>query len=225
VIVPNMSAVRGARRTPAALARQRPQPAPTYSQAELRERRRQGLVLHLASGWSLADEIRDICVPLADRIAERGAPRTYLRYVEDLADAVGELIFVASGLLAEAKAQNQTRHLSLEERGRAMAAVRALAQRPRLPEIDAEGVAEGLWGHRLAAAAATYDHDLARLLGNARPWAVSDRLLRALAGVDHTALALERRLDRDDQPRSRRAQAPSEADQARAALAELGVTL
>src|SRR4051812_34021086 len=105
---PNMSAVQGRRGTYAALARQRPQPAPVRTQTELRERRRQGLVLHLAGGWSLIAETRDICVSLAQRVAERGAPRVYLRYVEDLADAVGELIFVASGLLAEAKAQNQT---------------------------------------------------------------------------------------------------------------------
>lgn len=221
-----MSAVKGARRTPAALARQRPAPAPTYSQIELRERRRQGLSSPLDGGWSLTDEIGDICCSLADRVAQRGNPRTYVRYVEDLADAMGELIFVASGLLAEAKAQNQTRHLSLEERGRAMAAVRALAQRPELPEINAESVAEGLWGQRLAAAAATYDRDLARLLGNALSRAVSDRLLRALAGVDHAARALERRLDRDEPTRAARpAHTITEADRARAALAELGVTL
>ncbi|WP_445168772.1 hypothetical protein ACTXG7_05265 [Mycolicibacterium sp. Dal123E01] len=218
--------VRAANRTYAARARQSPQPPRVYTQADLRERRRQGLVLHLAGGWSLIYEIRDVCVPLATRIAERGAPRAYLRYVEDTVDAVGELIFVASGLLAEAKAQNQTRHLSLEERGRAMAAVRALAQRPRLPEITADVVAEGLWGHRLAAAAATYDQGLDRLLGNALTNVVSDRLLRALTGVDHAARGLERRLDRDERPRPRPAPTPiSAADAARAELESLGVSL
>ncbi|OPX12484.1 hypothetical protein [Mycobacterium sp. AT1] len=217
--------VKARNRTPAALARQQPAPAPTFTQGELRERRRQGLGSHLRGGWSLTVETCDICVSLANRVAERGAPRTYIRYVEDLADAAGELIFVASGLVAEAKAQNQTRHLSLEERGRAMAAVRTLVQRPQLPEIDAESVAEGLWGHRLAAAAAMYDHDLDRLLGNALTGVVSERLLRALAGVDHAARALERRLDRDDQPRSRRAQDITAADHARAELAKLGISL
>lgn len=217
--------VKAPNRTPAALAARRPQPAPTFTQAELRERRQQGLVVQLTGTWSLADEIRDICIPLADRVAQRRSPRAYLRYAEDLTDAVGELIFVAGGLLAEAKAQNQTRHLSLEERGRAMAAVRALAQRPRLPEITGDVLAEGVWGHRLAAAAATYDRDLARLLGNALTGAVSDRLLRALAGVDHAARALGRRLDRDAQAPAKATETVSDADRARAELARLGVTL
>jgi len=217
--------IRAKNRTHAALAARRPAPAPTFTQAELRERRQQGLVIHLAGNWGLVTEIRDICIPLADRVAARRAPRTYLRYAEDLVDAAGELIFVASGLLAEAKAQSQTRHLTLEERGRAMAAVRALAQRPTLPEIDAEAVTEGRWGHRLAAAAATYDRDLSRLLANALTGAVSDRLLRALAGVDHAARALENRLDRDDHPRTKAVTTTSRADQARAELATLGVEI
>lgn len=224
--LPNsVSAVRGTRRTPAALARQRPQPAPTYTQAELRERRIQGYVVRLEGDWSFTAEVAAICVPLADRIAERGSPRTYIRYVEDLADAAHQAIHVVVGLLAEADAQRRTRHLPIDERGRALAVISTLVERPTLPEIDCDAVAAGTWAQMLVELAEPYGDALARLLANATV-VVSSRVLRAFGEVDHAARALERRLDRDDQPRpSRRAQALSAADHARAELARLGVTL
>lgn len=217
--------VKARNRTHAALARRAGAPAPTYSQTELRERRRQGFTVLLGGGWSLGQEVGAICSPLAIRAAERGGPRTYLRYCEDLEDAVAELIFVATGLLAEADAQRRTRHLPLQERERARIAIRALTQRPRLPEITSDVVAEGTWVQALVDLAQPYTGDLSTLLGNAASSAVSDRLLRALAEVDHAARALERRLDRDRQPRAKTTQTISEADRARAELEQLGVSL
>ena len=218
--------IKAQNRTHAALARQRSQPAPTYSQAELRDRRHQGYIVLLAGSWSLADEIRDMCGQLADRCAGRGAPRAFVRYVEDVTDAVGELIFVASGLIAEANGQRQTRHLPIQERERARIAIRALTQRPMLPGISADDVAGGTWAATLVTLAEPYTDDLTRLLGNAATSVVSERVLRALAEVDHATCALERRLARDDRPRSTRSsQTVSEADRARAELESLGVSL
>ncbi|ANE80151.1 hypothetical protein A7U43_13235 [Mycobacterium adipatum] len=219
--------IRAKNRTYAALARRAGVPEPTYNQTEQRDRRRQGFTGLLGGGWSLSAEVAAICSPLANRCAERGAPRAFVRYVEDVADAVAELIFVATGLLAEADAQRRTRHLPLQERERARIAIRALTPRPQLPEIASDDVGSGTWATALATLAEPYSADLARLLGNAASSAVSDRLLRALAEVDHAARALERRLDRDDRPRSTRSsQTPiSEADRARAELESLGVSL
>ncbi len=212
-------------RTHAALARRAGAPEPKYSQAEQRDRRHQGYTVRLDGRWLLTDEIAASCGQLAARAAERGGPRTYLRYVEDLADAVAELVFVATGLLAEADAQRQTRHLPIQERERARIVIRALAQRPQLPEIASSDVDSGAWAAMLVSLAEPYVADLSRLLGNAATSVVSDRILRALAGVDHAARALERRLDRDTQPRTKTTPTISEADRARAELESLGVSL
>lgn len=218
--------VKARNRTPAALARRAGGPVPTYSQAELRERRVQGYRVLLPGGWSLTTEVAALCQPLAERVAARRAPRTYLRYVEDVTDAVRQLVDTVVALLAEADAQRRTRHLPIDQRGRALAAARALAQRPVMPEIGCEDVASGYWAQTLAELTEPYSDDLARLLGNALTSVVSDRVLRALAEVDHAARALERRLDRDEPTRATTpSQAITEADRARAELAELGVTL
>ncbi len=223
--VKGMSAVKGRRGTYAALARQRSLPEPTYTQEQLRDRRRQGHTVRLGGDWSLADEIAALCAPLADRAAGSGRRSPYTRYVEDVADAVADLMFVATGLLAEADAQARTRHLAIEDRERARIAIRALAQRPTLPQINSGAVDSGTWAAELEALAQLYTDQLARLLGNAATSVVSDRVLRALAQVDHAARALERRFDRDAQPRTTPTPTVSQADRARAELESLGVSL
>lgn len=218
--------VRAKNRTYAAQAARREQPAPAYSQDQLRERRIQGYMVTLRGGWSLTDDVSAICRPLADRIVERGAPRTYLRYAEDIADAVHALVDTVVALLAEADAQRRTRHLPIDQRGRALAAARALAQRPAMPEITSDRVDSGIWATTLVDLAAPYDADLSTLLANAATSVVSDRVLRALAEVDHAAASLQRRLDRDGQTRTTRpSPAITEADRARAELESMGVVL
>ncbi|MGV7633067.1 hypothetical protein PJI23_11120 [Mycobacterium kansasii] len=95
-----------------------------------------------------------------------------------------------------------------------------------MPEIGDEALVSGTWPATLMLLAEPYAAELAELLGNALTTAVSDRLYAALRDVDRAALALERRLDRDQQARAAKPTktTPTETDRARAELAALGIT-
>jgi|SRR6516165_4782126 len=212
--------------TPAARAAQRPQRTPVYSQPELRERRRKGLRVTLGDGWSLTAEVAAICEPLARRIAAAPRPAAYRRYVDDLADAVHDLVSAAAALLARADAQRKTSHLGVDDRGRSIRALVDLAERPELPQIGDEQLIGGTWPSVLLLMAEPYSADLSRLLGNALTSRVSERLATALADVDRVALTLGRKLDRDERARATKAaeaETMTRADRARAELESLGV--
>jgi hypothetical protein len=217
--------VRAKNNTPAFRAAQRPRPAPSYTQPEQRDRRRNGLSVTLRGGWSLSQEVAAICEPLAQRVAASPHPEAYWRAVDEIADAVHGLVHTAVGLLAERDARRRTTHLSVDQRGRSIRALVDLAERPKLPDITNEALATGTWATTLVDLAEPYSGELAGLLGNALTTAVSDRVLAALREVDHAALALERRLDRDARSREPQSPTPTEADLARAELETLGVTL
>lgn len=212
-------------RTPAALAARQPQRRPVYTQAEQRDRRREGLTVALDGRWSLTDEVQAICGPLAAQVtAAAPNPAAYWRNVDDLRDAVHQVVHVVVGLLAQADAERRTRHLNIDVRGRSIRALVDLAERPKLPEIADEAVVSGTWAVSLTALAEPYSGRLARLLGNALTTAVSDRVLAALREVDRAALAFERRLDRDERARTTKTKTGSTyADRARAELAALGI--
>jgi hypothetical protein len=215
--------------TPAARAAQRPQRSPVYSQDELRERRHKGYrIAALDGGWSLALEVAAICEPLAERIAAAPGPTAYRRYVDDITDAVHSLVSTAVGLLARADAQRKTKHLGVDERGRSVKALVDLTPRPKLPEVGDDAMAAGTWPATLIRLAAPYSDEMSGLLGRALSARVSERLVAALADVDRTALALTRRLDRDERAAEaartdQSAPTPTPTDRARAELQALGV--
>ena len=217
--------VKARNNTPAYRAAQRPRPAPAYTQDQLRERRRAGLTHTYGGRWSLTAEVASICELLAERVAAAPRPGAYWRAVDDVAVAVHGLFHAVVGLLAERDAQRRTKHLGVDVRGRSIRALVDLAERPKLSEITDEQLAAGTWARTLTALADRYSAELANLLGRALTTAVSDRLNAALRDVDRAALALERRLDRDEQARATKTTktVPTPTEQARAELAALGI--
>lgn len=217
----------GARnRTGAFLASQRPQPLPSYTQTEARDRRLKRLPVYVWPGdWRLTDEFAAICEPLAVQVAAAPNPAALIRPVAELADAAHQAVDAVVALLARADAERRTSHLGTDDRGRSVRALVDLAQRPPAPAVTSDMLVEGTWPMALVDLAQPYTEQLARLLGSAATPTVADRLLAALVEVDHAALALARRLDRDATYRANRAdhRAPSPADRARADLEAMGV--
>lgn len=226
--------IRAQNRTPAALASQLPQPAPiVYTQDQLRERRRAGLLHRYGGDFDLAAEVTAICEPLVERVAASPRPVAARRDVDDLADAVHELVSVAVGLIAERDARRKTAHLSYDTRGRSIRALVDLAERPKLPEIDAAVVVNGQWVAQLVALAEPYSEQLSDVLRTAVPpgatrgaRSASERLETALRRVDAAAAALDRNEKmRASHSRNRASAAPSPTDRARAELAALGIDI
>ncbi|OBF42824.1 hypothetical protein A5719_10295 [Mycolicibacterium peregrinum] len=194
-----------------------------YSQAQLRERRHQGLPVTLGGSWSLAREVAAICEPLT--AVDLPRPLSYGRCVDDLTDAVHTLVHDVVGLLARADAERRTRHIRIDQRGRSIQALVDLAPRPQLPVITDKQLADGSWAQTLHDLAEPYSADLARLLGNAASTTVSDRVVAALRAVDAVAVTLARRLtDSKLTAANKPDPVPSAADRARAELESLGVT-
>lgn len=217
---------------------QRQRPPRRYSQAELRQRRRAGMTVgHYSRDWSLAREIADVVGPLARRIATADRPARFghsQASVPWLAEAVHELVSTVVGWLAEADARRKTAHLAAElgKRRYAMQKLIDLAQRPALPEVTDAMLTDGSWASALTALADGIDAAFSDLLACAWPPGAaglrgrdsrSEQLARLLGRtIDHAALELEHRLDRDEQADHR--QTTQTADErARAELAALGV--
>ncbi|OBF93046.1 hypothetical protein A5773_20070 [Mycobacterium sp. 852014-52450_SCH5900713] len=208
-------------------------------QVDLRQRRRTGLAAgHYGSDWSLAAEIAAVCAPLAQRIAAADRPARFRHSatagsVPDLAEAVHELVGVVVGWVTEREALAKTAHLAAEpgKRRYAITTLCDLATRPPLPEVTAEALAAGSWSADLVAMAEGVDMSLSDMLSHAWPPGAAalrgqpsrserlDALLRNT--LDRAALALERRLDRDDERPAQIAQT-TEPDP-RAELAALGI--
>ncbi|MDY6869627.1 MAG: hypothetical protein SV966_03390 [Actinomycetota bacterium] len=125
----------------------------------------------------------------------------------------------------------KTAHLA-NEPGKRQYAVTKLcdpAPRPALPEITDAMILDGTWAEPLVAMAETVDAGLAALLARAHPpnanalrgqISRSERLLYET--LDRPALALVRRLDRDEaQPLT----APTTTTDPRAELAALGINV
>lgn len=234
----DVSHVIARRGTFAALAARRPQPPRRYSQAEHRERRRIGLpAAHYDGTWSLAREIAEQCTPLAQQIAADARPSRFLRStatVAWLAEVVHEAVGDAVGWVTEGEARAKTKHLANEpgKRKYAITTLVDLAPRPALPEITDDMLASGEWAAALVAMAETVDAEFSALLARSHPPDApalrgqpsrSDMLARLLARtIDHAALALTRRLDRDD-PADRHQDRQTPDDRARAELAAMGV--
>ena len=88
--------------------RQRPEPAqaapePVYSQAQQRERRRKWLRVHYRGNFHLAAELAAIVDPLARDVSQLPRPLVLRGEVDEVADAVHEVVSTVVGMLAESK--------------------------------------------------------------------------------------------------------------------------
>ena len=214
--------------------------AKTYSQAELRARRRAGLSAVYAGQFDITAEIRDVCEPLANRAARQSnPPHMFAPLVRDLVDAVhGELVSTVVGWFAEIDAtqrvQRDGAHLDSASRKQAVRHLTDLAPRPAAPWVDADELATGSWATTLVEMARPYSVPLAELL--ARSWPPGDPNLRASASrserlcdllrdVDTAARQLEIRIEKAEQAAHRPGPAASlTPEQAkRAELRKLGI--
>lgn len=190
--------------------------------------------------WSLTAELAAICEPLAKRVAADKAPGRFLPRVEKLCDAVHALVSEAAALVARSAAQDRTRRLGPEDRGRSIRMMVDLAQRPTAPQILAKHLKADTWVGLLIELATPYDEPLAALVANAYPPnhidlrglpSVAERLTEQLCEVDVAARELGKCCDAADRfaeqfpagPPDPAAQAQAEADAARAELARLGI--
>jgi hypothetical protein len=181
-----------------ALVRPRPQraapPEPTYTQVEQRQRRRNWLAVTYRGKFDLAAEVGAIVDPLAHQLAALPRPLVLREAVDDVADAVHELLSTVVGMLAESQLLDNAAH------ARTVQAVRDLAQRPREPQITDEQLTSGRWAAALTKHVATHGDDLAAFLGRALPprhpklagQSASERLEAALRVLDSAALDLQR---------------------------------
>lgn len=228
--------------TPAHLASQPgapQQPPRRYSQAELRDRRRGGLsTAHYGGDWSLSAEIAAICEPLAQRIAAAHKPSRFghsMHSVPWLLEDIHELVGVVVGWVTENDAMRKTAHLK-DEPGKRRNAVQALcdlAPRPELPTVTDDDLETGAWAGKAVAMAESVDAAFSALLGRAYPPGANglrgqpsrSERLESLLGrtLDRAALALEQRLNRDEDA-SHRESTQTKTERARAELEKLGVT-
>ncbi|MCZ4652899.1 hypothetical protein [Gordonia amicalis] len=221
----------------AARARRKPRPAtppPTYSQAELRERRRKHLPVTYDGRFDLTEEIRAIVGPLADRIATDPHPLTFAVQVDDVVVAVAGSVRTLAVLLAEREARRRCQNVPIGNRGQAVRALVALADKPADPEITDDDIRSGRWAAILTEHAATYSADLADYLAHAIPpgqtrglLSVSEHTEDALREIDTAATNLARRLSYVENLREQTndtGTSSTEAEAARQTLADLGIT-
>jgi hypothetical protein len=204
---------------------------PVFDQTALRERRRKHMPIVLGGDFDLSGEVAVICEPLAGRVAALPSPVFAGRWVDDVVDAVHELVSTIIGWLAALDARAKTRHLDAAKRGDAIRLLCDLAQRPALPQISDEMLATGSWVAVLTAMAEPVAGPLAGLLGRGHPPNAqilrgapsrSERLERLLREtLDRAALELSCYLDRRAHDRPRPPADRTEA--ARAELAKLGI--
>lgn len=212
-------------------------PAPTFSQEELRERRRHRLPLAYDGSFDLAAEITAIVSPLAGRVAGLPQPLFARVWVVDVAEAVHELVGTVIGWTAEADALARTGHLADDpgKRTHAVKLYRDLAQRPALPDITDDMLISGSWAAVLVRLGRPHSGPLAELLTRSRPPnhealrgqpSRSERLETLLRQtVDRVARSLQHYVERRESERPKRARAQTDEEQARRELAALGVHL
>ncbi|KRQ26865.1 MULTISPECIES: hypothetical protein [Mycobacteroides] len=207
-----------------------PAPKANASQAELRDRRRKRLAIHYTRTFSVSAEFEAVCMPTAHQISQLKDPLSMRRDIEAVLDAVHALMDSMVRLLTESKTADAgvTRRL-----------VADLAVRPRLPEITDAQIISGSWVSKLTAWVEPYSGDLAALLGRALPPghdglrgnpSASERIERALRGLDAAVLTAERRLPKvlarqalpsiEDHNRQQRER--QDAERANRVLAKLG---
>lgn len=206
-------------------------PPTTYSQDELRDRRRRHLPIQLGATFDLGEELRAILGAAEAKLATEPCPGTpgYQEAVTAISDSVQELCDRVGDLINEAKVAK----VRDTDRPRARAALKALAAKPT-PEVTRQLLIEGTWADPLASLAQPLSAPLSDLLGrqsdSRRGLAtVSDEVVDALRSLDRAVRALTLRIDRARSYRSQNRHAAAAAnpnadtEAARATLAELGI--
>jgi hypothetical protein len=207
-----------------------PAPRAKASQADLRDRRRKRLPIHYTRTFNVSTEIEAVCTPVGVETSQLKDPLSMRCEIDGVADATHELMHVVVALLAESKVSDPSATRRL---------VADLAVRPRLPEINDKAVISGSWVHKLTAWVEPYAGDIAALLGRALPPghdglrgnpSASERIERALRGLDAAVLTAERRLPKvrarqalpsmEDHNRQQRER--KEAERANRVLTKLG---
>lgn len=172
-------------------------PQRAYTQDELRKRRRGWLRVHYRGDFDLAAEVAAILGPLTGPLSALPHPGALRRDIDELTDAVHELVSTVVGMLAE------SRHLDHGAKVRTTRAVFDLAQRPAEPQISDEDLADGSWARALVAHVKPYTRDFAAFLDRAlapddprlgKQDAASQRLEAALRVLDAAALDLSRHI-------------------------------
>jgi hypothetical protein len=207
----------GTRHTP----RPTTESVPAHTQDEQRHRRRHWLRVHYTGDFNLTSEITDIVGPIAAQITYLPHPAALREHVEDVADAVHEVLSVVVGMLAE------SRHLEGEAHQRTLHAVRDLARRPREPQITDAQIIDGSWASLLVRHVSPYTADLAGFLARAlaprhrdlKGPSASERIEAALRVLDTAALSATRRIPKaaEHQARGTVAEANEAARHRRAA--------
>lgn len=204
-------------------------PPTTYSQAELRLRRRRHLPVSYGRDFDLTEELRAILGAAEAKLATEPCPghSNYIESVTAISDSVRELCDRVGDLINEAKVSR----VRDTDRPRARAALKALAAKPA-PEITRAALIESRWAQPLTDLARPISGALSDLLGrqsdSRRGLAtVSDEVVDALRSLDRTVLDLDRKIDRArsyrDQNRHAAAASGPNPDDARRVLAELGI--
>lgn len=171
-------------------------PSPAPPQDEQRQRRRAWLRVHYSGTFDLGAEVAAIVAPLADAMAALPRPVAMRFEVDEVADAVHELLSAVVGMLAESRQLDKAAHV------RTAQAARDLAQRPREPQINDKMLIAGTWAALLIDHVTPHSEDFAAYLGRALPPndprltgpSASERLESALRVLDSAALDLQRRL-------------------------------
>lgn len=167
--------------------------------AQQRQDRRRYIPVHNRGTYSNSAEVLACCQSVAVGISRLPRPRVMRPEVEQIIDAVHELMCTTVGMIAE------SRHLPPDAVTRSRQAVADLAVKPYLPRLHDDQLASGSWPGELVGYVAAYDGDLAALLDRALPPdayglhgnpSASERLVKALRELDHATLAAEHRLPR-----------------------------
>ncbi len=198
-------------------------------QTEQRDRRRKHLTVTYGEDFDLLVEVHDITRPLAAQVAAEPRPMAFRSDVAELAEAIHRLCVVVAALIAAADAERRTAHLNVAERGRAMAALKELAERPQPPEITDGMLSSGLWVEALTEHVGPYTGKLSDLLARAAApgtrrglLSASEQVVEGLRVVDLAVVNLERHLARAAVTRASTPRRSARPD-LRAELARLGV--
>lgn len=168
----------------------------SITQDQQRHRRRQWMRVHYTGTFDLAAEIAAIAGPLAAEISYLPNPLAMSEQIDDVVDAIHEVLSTVVGMLAESA------YLDRQARARTAQAAADLAQRPRQPQFTAAQIGDGSWAAAMTDHVSPYSADLAAFLGRALPPranglkgpSASERLEAALRVLDTAALAARRRI-------------------------------
>ncbi|MFT8179229.1 hypothetical protein ACLXNF_16755 [Mycobacteroides chelonae] len=157
----------------------------------MRDWRRKRFAIRLDGRFSLAVEVKDQITALGVAVSQIPNPTAARRGVDTIVDAVAEVVHVGSGMISESAATDgQTRRAAAD-----------LAARPKVPSITDAMLVSGTWVDALVEYAEQVSDPLSELLGRAHPPgsdalrgdpSASERVERALRGLDQAVLSMER---------------------------------